>query len=453
MSNEPVQAESKENRRFVSVFQEIGVIDEVRFYRGEKILAVAKSIADRDLDPRFSAALAVDVFYTYYFPLPFIDENAVDIDDETKFRRSVVAAMIKSEHVWKAKAHTTADSVTSVVAAASFIERLNSLLPPPQGGEGKGNKRQEEKEGQQGPQSAEPNMEEMVKKAAEAAMRDAEMAKKVKMTAERLGAGRGSVFSLESSAEMILRLARETDVMRILEKIEGLKIPSARGKSGTRYSRGWITGLEYGNEIERVHPNQLALPDELFYAELANDRLLLYQKELPASRGPIYVLLDKSGSMVGSKIDWARAVSVALFKKSIDEGRTFIVRFFDSIPYNQMMARGNAKPSDVLRLLSYLARIKAGGGTDITRAISASVSDIQKMRLGGKEKISDVVLITDGEDRLSPEVLQRLLKEANARLHSIMIQGHNTFLQQVSYRYLVVKKLEKGEALEVVDFA
>jgi uncharacterized protein with von Willebrand factor type A (vWA) domain len=62
-------------------------------------------------------------------------------------------------------------------------------------------------------------------------------------------------------------------------------------------------------------------------------------------------------------------------------------------------------------------------------------------------------LITDGEDRLSPEVLQRMLKAANARLHSVMIQGHNTFLQQVSYRYLAVRKLERHEALEVVDFA
>ena len=446
-------AEQGGKGRAQSVYKEVGVLDDVRVYRGEKILSVARKLAERDLDPRISTALAVDVYYTYYFPLPFVEEASPTDDDDMRFRREVVSAMVKSDYVWKAKTFTTADALTSVVAAASFIERLSRLLPPKSGSGGGGKDRKEAEASRDSDVSAPPNVEEAVKRAAEAAAKDAEVSKRIKMAAEKLGAGRGSTFSLENSAEMILRLARETDVMRILERIEGLKMPSTRGKGGVRYSRGWIVGLELGSDLERVHYSQLALPDDLFYAEFANDRLLLYQKELPASRGPIYVLLDKSGSMVGSKIDWARAVAVALFRKAVEEGRTFVVRFFDSIPYNYMMVKSNAKTSDVLKLLSYLARVKAGGGTDITRALSAAVDDIEKLKLGGGEKISDVVLITDGEDRLSPEILSRLLKKVNARLHSVMIQGHNAFLQQVSYRYLTVRKLERGEALEVVDFA
>jgi len=443
---------SKGQKRPVSVFPEIGPIDEVRMYRGEKILSIAKRIAERGLDPRLSAPLALDVFYTYYLPVPLVEGQGESDDEDMAFRRALISAMVRSENVWRAKAYTTADSLTSVVAAASFIERLSRLLPPSEGGQQGRESREQEEQGK-GPEAGQPSVEEAAQRAAEAAMKDAEMAKKIKMVAERLGAGRGSVFSLESSAELVLRLARETDVARILEKIEGLKLPAAWGRGSTKFSKGWVSGLEYGGDFERVHYSQLALPDDLFYADLANGRLLLYQKELPATRGPIYVLLDKSGSMVGSKIDWARAVTVALFKKAVDEGRTFVVRFFDSIPYSMMMVKGSSKPNDVLRVLSYLARVRAGGGTDITRAISAAVEDIGKLKLGGRERLSDVVLITDGEDRLSPEVLQRMLKAANARLHSVMIQGHNTFLQQVSYRYLAVRKLERHEALEVVDFA
>ncbi|MGC9071790.1 MAG: vWA domain-containing protein [Acidilobus sp.] len=450
---EDSSTQRKERQRFpVSVHPEIGVIDEIRMYRGEKVLSVTKRIAERELNPRLTPLLALDIFYTYYLPVPFITERDETDDEETAIRRGVVSAMVKSESVWKAKVYTTADNLTSVVAAASFLERLNKLLPPPEGGQGGKNEKEEQQE-RQGPESGTPNVQEAAQKAAEAAMKDAEMAKRIKMAAERLGAGRGSVFSLESSAELVLRLARETDVARILEKIEGLKLPSARGRSSTKYSKGWMAGLEYGGDLERVHYGQLALPDDLFYADLANGRLLLYEKELPATRGPIYALLDKSGSMVGSKIDWARAVAVALFKKAVDEGRTFVVRFFDSIPYSPMMVRGGSKPNDVLRVLSYLARVRAGGGTDITRAVSAAVEDIDKLKLGGRERLSDIILITDGEDRLSPEVLQRMLKSINARLHSVMIQGHNAFLQQVSYRYLAVRKLERKEALEVVDFS
>ena len=435
----------------LSVHPEVGLVDDVKMYRGEKVLSVAKRIAERELDSRITPLLALDVFYTYYLPVPFVPEHDESDDEEMAMRRAIISAMVKSESLWKAKVYTTADNLTSVVAAASFLERLSRLLPPPEGGQGgKGEKEQQEE--RQGPEAGPPDIKEAAQRAAEAAMKDAEMAKRVKMAAERLGAGRGSVFSLESSAELVLRLARETDVARILERIEGLKLPAARGRSSTRFSKGWIAGIEYGGDLERVHFSQLALPDDLFYADLANGRLLLYEKELPASRGPIYVLLDKSGSMVGSKIDWARAVAVALFKKAVDEGRVFVVRFFDSIPYSPMLVKGGSRPNDVLRVLSYLARVRAGGGTDITRAVSAATEDIAKLRLGSRERVSDIVLITDGEDRLSPEVLQRMLKSANARLHAVMIQGHNAFLQQVSYRYLTVRRLEKREALEVVDF-
>ncbi|WP_292320702.1 VWA domain-containing protein [Caldisphaera sp.] len=442
----------KQNKRKESVYREIGNIDELRLYRGEKILATAKDLSGKNLDPRISPYLGIDLFYTYYFPIPSTDETSPEDDEEEAFRRTVISTLLKTESAWKTKIYTSADSVTSIVAAASFIEKLNKLLPPNQGGDkGKEGNSQNESDNE-GNNSQE--LQNAIQKASESAMKDAEMAKEVKMLAEKMGAGKGSIFSLEGSAEEILKLARETDVARILEKIEGLKmITNAKTKNTINYSKGWISGIEIGGDIERVHYSQLAFPSLLFYAEFANDRLLLYEKNLPSNKGPIYVLLDKSGSMVGSKIDWARAVAVALFKKAMDEGRNFFVRFFDSVPYQPMNVKSNAKASDILNVLSYLARIKAGGGTDITRAISSAVDDMDKTKTSSKDKPSDIVLITDGEDRLSPEIINKLLKKSNSRLHSVMIQGHNAFLQQISYRYLSVKKLEQKEALEVADFS
>ncbi len=444
--------EENQNKKMKqSIFREIGNIDELRFYRGEKILNIAKELSGRNLDPRISPYLGIDLFYTYYFPIPNTEESSPEDDEEEAFRRTVISTLLRTESSWKTKVYTSADSVTSIVAAASFIEKLNKLLPPNQGQEnGKEGSNQNESDNE-GNTSQE--LQNAIQKASESAMKDAEMAKEVKMLAEKMGAGRGSIFSLDSSAEEILKLARETDVAKILERIEGLKlITNAKTKNAINYSKGWISGIEIGGDIERVHYSQLAFPSILFYAEFANDRLLLYEKNLPSNKGPIYVLLDKSGSMVGSKIDWARAVTVALFKKAMDEGRNFFVRFFDSVPYQPMNLKSNAKPSDILNVLSYLARVKAGGGTDITRAISSAVDDMEKTKTSGRDKPSDIVLITDGEDRLSPEIIYKLLKKSNSRLHSVMIQGHNAFLQQVSYRYLSVKKLEQKEALEVADF-
>jgi len=103
---------SKGQKRPVSVFPEIGPIDEVRMYRGEKILSIAKRIAERGLDPRLSAPLALDVFYTYYLPVPLVEGQGESDDEDMAFRRAVISAMVRSENVWRAKAYTTADSLT-----------------------------------------------------------------------------------------------------------------------------------------------------------------------------------------------------------------------------------------------------------------------------------------------------------------------------------------------------
>jgi len=138
---------SKGQKRPVSVFPEIGPIDEVRMYRGEKILSIAKRIAERGLDPRLSAPLALDVFYTYYLPVPLVEGQGESDDEDMAFRRAVISAMVRSENVWRAKAYTTADSLTSVVAAASFIERLSRLLPPSEGGQQGRESREQEEQG------------------------------------------------------------------------------------------------------------------------------------------------------------------------------------------------------------------------------------------------------------------------------------------------------------------
>ena len=231
-----------------------------------------------------------------------------------------------------------------------------------------------------------------------------------------------------------------------------MKFRFSRSRLERRHTKGWIRGLEFGNDVERIHYSQLALPDEIFYAHYSNSKLLLYEKVLEASRGPIYVLLDKSGSMVGSKIDWARAVAVALFKKAVEEGRRFYARFFDSVPYQPIVMKPNAKTRDIVRMLSQLARVKAGGGTDIESAISAAVHDIMRSPKGD-ERISDIILITDGEDRINTDNVKSMLEEVDARLHSVVIQGHNPHLQRVSYRYMTVKRLTEREALTVVEFA
>jgi len=154
--------------------------------------------------------------------------------------------------------------------------------------------------------------------------------------------------------------------------------------------------------------------------------------------------------MIGDKIYWARAVAIALLQRSISEGREFYVRFFDSMTHPLMKVTKRTKPSMIMKVLTYLATVRAGGGTSITNAIFTAAEDLKKG--GGRRRISDVILITDGEDKINVNLLAKVKVETKMRLHTVMIQGLNQYLKKLSDRYLVVKRLDSEGILKVVDF-
>ncbi|MCE4604613.1 MAG: VWA domain-containing protein [Aeropyrum sp.] len=448
-----------------SLIKGVGLVDEVKLYRGSKIISTAQKLSLGQVPEIISPEMAVDVFYSFFYPVPRMDDEALQdldpTDEAAVFRAKVLEKLLMSPNLWRAKPYTTADSLTSVVAAASFVERLARMLSRMQrsnsGRSGEEGDRREGRgeSGESGESQSgmdEEKLGEAVEKALETAEKDASAAKNLKQLLSMMGAGDTSVLAFDENFDLILRIARETDVSRILENVQGIKeIIRKRSRRESRSPKGWMEGLEYGSDLERLHYSQLVLPDEYFWASYSSSKLLLYRKVLDSAMGPIYVLLDKSGSMVGAKIDWARAVAVALFKRSLSENRRFSARFFDSITYPAIHLRPSSKPKEFLELVKYLAAVKAGGGTDITAAIRTAAEDIVKSPRG-EEKVSDIVLITDGEDRLNSDVVEQSLKRAGARLHTVVVQGHNPYLKRVSYRYMSVRKLENKEAVRVIDF-
>ena len=192
----------------------------------------------------------------------------------------------------------------------------------------------------------------------------------------------------------------------------------------------------------------MALPEELFYANFANHRLLLYQKSLPLRKGPVYVLIDKSGSMVGEKMLWAKALTISLLKKSLREGRTFYMRFFDSRLYPVYKATPRIRGSCLVRLIDMLSRVKPQGGTDITRAVKTAATDVSKEKRR-RDKPGDLIIVTDGEDTLDTTLLKSLLQRSGLRLIVVMVKGENESLKKAADVYLKVKSLG-GKEIRVV---
>ena len=428
-------------------------------YRGERILSLAEKLADPKsikalsdiLDPCFAAAL----YYLFFLPYPIIEERH-DLPPNDMKKLQLLRMISSSTQISAIKRYTIADSATSMVAAAVFINNLvKELQRSAQSKSGRSGSRGEnswkEKVGVKDDSMIagdEAKLRRIIEKALRESLEVTKQAKEIRNYVARFGAGTGSMLSLEDSVSDILRLARNTDVQLILETLKSVEDVEAKIKKRVRRTpRGELDGYELGSDIERVVLSELALPFEAFALKLAESSLLLYRKIVQEGAGPFHVLLDKSGSMMGLKIIWAKAVAIALAQRAARERRTFILRFFDSIPYPPIKISKRTRGRDVIRLLEYVARVRANGGTDITRAILTAVEDIINTK---DKKPSDIVLITDGEDKIAIDAVKRGLARANARLHTVMIHGNNPDLRMVSTTYMTVVKLDRENALKVI---
>ncbi|MEM0065448.1 MAG: VWA domain-containing protein [Sulfolobales archaeon] len=422
-----------------SVLKGVDPRDPVAHYRGEKVLQIVKKVFGkaRIVDQAF----AVDSYYVLYLPHPLL-KDVSDIPRELSRNYVFFKTLLESEEFAKIRYSTIGDSTLSVLVASLIATELEKSVEQLQQLSGGGSE-----QGELSDEEAKNIAESLSKKISETVNSMKSIKKLMSFGSEP---GTGSVFDLEEEGEEIIRLAQLADIKAILELLS--KIPNISGKllkPYERYSRGEIRGFEIGGDLERVHPSEIAMPKMLFRLKLAEDKLLLYDKVLPKLLGPVYALIDKSGSMEGEKIIWAKATLLALLMRSRKDSRDFYLRFFDGVPHQLVKVSRRMKSHEFVELLKYLARVKSGGGTDITKAVISACDDISG---GTTKEVSDIVLITDGEDRIASSALSKRLKDVNCRLHTVMIMGDNRDLKKISYRYLRAIKLSYKEIIQIISF-
>ncbi|MCE4606098.1 MAG: VWA domain-containing protein [Desulfurococcales archaeon] len=456
-------AGTDEKEEGTSLFEGLDINDPLKKYRGSRIIRITRKMGETNLGPsglKVPLELAEEVYYAFFITYPVFKDNLSFDDKDLYYRYVILNSLLGNESFQKAKAYTIADPTTSTVAASVFLHNLTLELRKQAGFPGKGDY------ARKGRQSSAPGYtnegepksidDEKLKKAVESALNktveSVKAAKELTTFVESFTSGASSMMTLEDAVPELVKMAEKSDVNQLLDNLSGLDIGKIKfSRIIDRSIKGEITGLESGTDLERLHPSQLALPEVMFLASFANQNLLLYEKGLPARQGPVYVLLDKSGSMTGKKIVWAKTVTLALFKRAISESRWFMIRFFDSVPYPLYKISPRAKGREVVKLIDYMVRVKPQGGTDISRAIRTAIQDITETKQK-RLKPGDIVLVTDGEDRINPADTKKTLAMAKLNLIVVMVGGDNESLRQASDYYMKAYKLSDKEALEVVYY-
>ncbi|MCE4614807.1 MAG: VWA domain-containing protein [Desulfurococcales archaeon] len=451
----------KERER--SLLEGLDISDPLKKYRGSRIVRIARKISESKTgypSVKISLELAEEVYYAFFIPYPIFRSNLSFDEKDFYYRYVILSTLLGSESFQKAKVYTIADPVASTVAASIFLHNLVLELQKQAGfpGEGGYSRKGEQSSMSSSKDEGEPkNIEDQkLKKAVESSLN--KTVKSVKATKELAAfvksftSGLSSIMTLEDAVPELVRMAEKSDVKQLLDNLSGFDMGKVRfSRIIDRSTKGEIIGLESGTDLERLHPSQLALPEIMFLANFANQNMLLYEKGLPARQGPVYVLLDKSGSMTGKKMIWAKTVTLTLFKRAISESRWFMIRFFDSVPYPLYKISPRAKGREVVKLIDYMMRVKPQGGTDISRAIRTAVQDVVETKQK-RLKPGDIVLITDGEDRINTVDIKKTLGKANLNLVAVMISGDNESLRQASDYYMKAYKLSDKEALKVVYY-
>ncbi|RUM34616.1 MAG: hypothetical protein DSY33_01715 [Archaeoglobus sp.] len=377
--------------------------------------------------------ISTDSYFMHYSLYPFL--RSKNDDDILEAARRFCDEYMAGERYQTLKTLTTLDDELSLVYSIALtkyiVGRIRGMIDLG-GGKLSGISGRSGLSGLSG--IAEVEIEELLDgavKEAECVTKNAEEIREL-MGGKSAGREAGTFQKILNLAKQMMFVEELKHIVRMSRKMmdfvpKATRIAKVKGKTGDELSGYMLT-----KQVERALPRELALPEELFTRKLTSDGFLSREK-LKVSEGAYYVLIDKSGSMVGEKTVWARSVAMAIYRMSKTKKRKYFLRFFDTKVHPKLPI------TEAREIVDAILKVQSNGGTDITNAIGTAIDDLEEKF---SEYTNTIVIITDGEDFV--EDLSKELRKVRANLISVMIQGYNETLKAISDHYVRAELSEKG---------
>ncbi len=311
---------------------------------------------------------------------------------------------------------------------------------------------------EQGVQSHSNQIRQAARQAAREAKEESESAEAL---LDSFGTEPGALKRMDASARMELanRIRQNSTLRELAEKV-GRFVRLALAEQAMKIVHGIdeVHDIEMGDDLNRVLPSELMLladPDLeiLFLKAFAEKNLLQYQlrgKEKVA-RGAIICMIDSSGSMMGSRETWAKAVAIALLHIAYKQKRDFYGIIFSSA--GELMEfdfpKGRATPAQVLEF----AESSYHGGTDFMSPINRAIQVLEAQYNDEGSQKGDFVFITDGESYVTDEWLDRYRNakdELAFRMYSCLIGANSTVLATISDQIYHITELARGTDVQEV---
>lgn len=244
--------------------------------------------------------------------------------------------------------------------------------------------------------------------------------------------GRGS--SLEAKTRLAKRMKSSSKLRQFAELAGRMKrVMLAKKASVVRNVKQETVGVTIGDDLTCVVPSEFALlanaaTKPIFFKKLVEKQLLQWDKkgEEKLGEGPIILCIDESGSMIGDREMWAKAIMMA-FMAVAEKGRRLfgLAKFASDLHAHNIYEFDYSKGADQVDRDRILESIETfdGGGTDFAPPLAYAISRIEQEKTE-KWKTADIIFLTDGECRLDPTFVE----EFNKRRKQLGVQAFGVII-------------------------
>lgn len=255
----------------------------------------------------------------------------------------------------------------------------------------------------------------------------------------------------------VLRSPQANDVVNFSLDVIPSVLETKRSSGLQTFSVDGYAGLARQGQLDSLLLSELAHDDVVFEQRYVDNELFYYAHERQSEQVKRlhYIVVDGSASMRGEREVFARGLALSLVKKLSLRGEDVYLRFFDSMLYDLVRARGSS--FDV----PYLLCFRSERGRNYGKVFRALAMELQ--RVAGRERRRAVLyVITHAECHVPAEVIEQIKRSASIYGVFILPSAGAVELDYLDLldRYHVVdretlldREARADKALEILDDA
>jgi uncharacterized protein with von Willebrand factor type A (vWA) domain len=370
----------------------------------------------------------------------FLPDHELEDSCRDPLRKEFIQELLSTPAYQSLHESTKLNGIASEIAAISFGEQFSALAARVE----------------TSPQPSKPEgLDVAVIAAASRASKDAaDGVAELESVAQAFGLGKGEPGSSDVNAiASAFKAAKSNKALMRICALAGKFRQLAQGLHKARSKNGFdeITGLESGGDISRLVPSEmmkLGIPElEIDFLRRFAERQCLcreFESTEKVGLGPVVLVVDESGSMVGHRNESAKAVALTIAWLARKQGRWCGLVAFSGGTGHRVLSLPPDRWNQV-DLLDWLQSfLGCGSDQDVPVAELPAIFT----EIGAPLGKSDIIYVTDAELRISDKkasAFKAWKRTVQARLISLVLNSDPGDLTSISDEVHLINSLDPTE--------